>query len=632
MGKSARKHDEPHSDSNESRHLRRNLRALRSILDPESYALLAQVTPSDCLELLATPSGLPTARWKGALLYSAHEPYRDAARLIEREIEAGARTCVFHHFGLGYHLQAFLARYPDRIAVVVEPDIPLFLEALKARDLTELLESGRLHLVLGADPDVLPVLLDSLHATHLSVVRIRALAAKDRDAFDRLDLVLQTYLSRREINRNTLARFGRLWIRNLFRNLPLVAVARGTQELQGRFAGTPALLLAAGPSLDEVLPHLPRLAERAVVIAVDTSLRAALKAGVVPDFVVVVDPQYWNSRHLDGCGTGEPVLISESSTYPSVFRLLGGPLLLCASLFPLGMDVERIVGPKGRLGAGGSVATTAWDFARVIGCRPIYLAGLDLGMPDLKTHFSGGFFEERTHTLATRLAPAEGMGYHALRDGAPFPEANNEGGETLTDHRLIIYKWWFENQMKLHPEAQTFTLSPRGLRIEGIPLRSWRELAAGAVIRPEVDARLRALREAPSRPPAAGEPPLPPPLSRYLERLSGELEGIHSASLRARELVERLQGARPREEERSQLVGELEEIDRTLRESSSREIAGFLLQGAAEEILDRRGGEKGNPLADSARLYAELSESAAYHLALTRRALERGGARPVKIP
>jgi len=623
-------HSVSRGGSGDNPHLGANLQALRSILDAESFTELARAAPAGRLELLPTRSGLPTARYEGSLIYSAREPYREASRLIEREIDAGARTCVFYHFGLGYHPEAFLARYPGRIAVVVEPDVALFLEALASRDLAELLAAGRLHLVLGANPDILPILLDSLHASHLSVVRLRGLAAKDRDYFDRLDVILQSYLSRREINRNTLARFGRLWVRNLFRNLEIVATARGTQEIHGIFEGVPALLLAAGPSLDEVLPHLSSLAERALVIAVDTSLRAALKVGVVPDFVVVVDPQYWNSRHLDGCGEGAPILISESSTYPSVFRILRGPIFLCASLFPLGMDVERITGAKGRLGAGGSVATTAWDFARMVGCRPIYLAGLDLGLPDLKTHFAGGFFEERTHTLATRLSPAEAMGYHALRDGSPFPETNNEGGTCLTDHRLIIYKWWFENQMKMHPDTETYSLSRRGLRIEGIPLRSWQQIAKGPVVREQIAKRLRVLLDGhPARPSGDG-PALPGALGGYLARLASGLEEIREVSSRAYGLVARLQEVD--RQERPNLLKELEEIDRLLQESSSREIAGFLLQGAAEEILERQNprDEEANPLMDSTRLYTELADSAAYHLTLTRAALQRCAPQPLE--
>ena len=44
----------------------------------------------------------------------------------------------------------------------------------------------------------------------------------------------------------------------------------------------PGLLLAAGPGLDQVLPHLERLARHMVVVAVDTAISIATANGVDP--------------------------------------------------------------------------------------------------------------------------------------------------------------------------------------------------------------------------------------------------------------------------------------------------------------------------------------------------------------
>ena len=80
--------------------------------------------------------------------------------------------------------------------------------------------------------------------------------------------------SRAESNANTLRRFGVVWVRNLLANLDLVVNAPGATTLPGRFAGLPALVLAAGPSLALVLPQLRRLRRGMLVVAVDrTSYR-----------------------------------------------------------------------------------------------------------------------------------------------------------------------------------------------------------------------------------------------------------------------------------------------------------------------------------------------------------------------
>ena len=89
------------------------------------------------------------------------------------------------------------------------------------------------------------------------------------------------------------------------------------------------LVLGAGPSLDHILPFAAEIAERCVIIAVDTALAALARHAIQPDFAVVIDPQYWNSRHLDRVAPGGTVPICESSVNPRALRLLGSlPLVV----------------------------------------------------------------------------------------------------------------------------------------------------------------------------------------------------------------------------------------------------------------------------------------------------------------
>ncbi|HUZ18003.1 MAG TPA: 6-hydroxymethylpterin diphosphokinase MptE-like protein, partial [Spirochaetia bacterium] len=556
-----------------------NVRSFAAALPMDVRTALASFDAGPDCSIEPTAAGIPTLRAFGRFVYSRHDPLGEAHRLVSKEIPRSTETCLFQNFGLGYHVEAFLHLFPQGRAVVVEPDLEWFAEALAARDMSELLSDERLVFVLASEPEaVVQILDDSFHAA-VHVVRLRGLEDKNREYFERLDAELQALASRRSINLNTLARFGKLWVRNLIHNVDVVARSPGIRGLARRLAGFPALILAAGPSLDEVLPYLRALRERFVVVSVDTSYRAALAAGVVPDFLLVVDPQYWNSRHLDGQPLDGTILVSESSTYPGVFHRASGPLYLCGSLFPLGSFLERQVDEKGRLGAGGSVSTTAWDFARVLGCGPLVFAGLDLGFPGSSTHFRGGFFEERVHQLARRTSPAESMSFHALRDASPYYETNNMGGATLTDHRLIVYKWWFENQMKIHPEAKTWSLSKQGIRIAGIDLRSVDELMQLPPVRPAIDKAIGPMRSFHAGPLAEAQASYPETtrrLSRAVADLKHELSQLISAGSAgidaSRDLEEAVARGRPLEPS----LERLKTIDREITALSSRDVAGFL--------------------------------------------------------
>jgi hypothetical protein len=268
-------------------------------------------------------------------------------------------------------------------------------------------------------------------------------------------------------------------------------VSRLAGLLRGR--DIPALLVAAGPSLDDIADCLGGFAERCMVIAVDTSLNFLLRAGVDPDWIVSGDPQYWNARHLDRLDRSAARLVTESAIYPSTMRR-GSGVFLFATTVPARRQAEDAVDPKGALGSGGSVATTALDFCLSLSPSAVYIAGLDLAFPNNKTHFKDAFFEKQANAQATRLNPAETRSFRALRDGGAFPAKSADGGAVLTDKRLSLYAAWFENRLAaLTPPEKppVYSLSGKGLSINGILPAAPRDIARLPVRRPVVNALLR---------------------------------------------------------------------------------------------------------------------------------------------
>jgi hypothetical protein len=101
-----------------------------------------------------------------------------------------------------------------------------------------------------------------------------------------------------------------------------------------------------------------------------------------------------------------------------------------------------------------------------LGCDTIFCAGLDLGFPGGCTHYRGSYFEETIHTVSDRLRPGEDRHFAYLYSAGPFLSANYDGDHTVTDKRMVLYKWWFEDQMKQQPQRVTYTLCKKSVRIE----------------------------------------------------------------------------------------------------------------------------------------------------------------------
>ncbi|MCL2374654.1 MAG: DUF115 domain-containing protein, partial [Treponema sp.] len=426
-----------------------NMEALKQfypLLAEELDAAQDDLTPQD-LAVEAAASGDPTLACRGIYVHSRRDPQREAQRLVQAAADTdggSAAPAIVLGFGLGYAAAALGAQRGDRPIIVVEKHPEILKKALAARDLKSFLSQNQLVFVLGGSGEGVTgalSLFKSSPGVPPLVIQNRALTGIDEDWYAGVEERIKTWNSRTNVNRATQKRFGKRWVRNLSQNLQAVRDIPGISRLEGILAGRdiPVFLAAAGPTLDAAGPMIGEIAKRCVIVAVDTSLRFLLSRSVDPDFVVSVDPQYWNYRHLDRAAAAKTWLVAESAVYPPVLRGEFGGIFLCGSFFPLGRFIEEKVDPKGDLGAGGSVATSAWDFARLLGAKAVWIAGLDLSFPELKTHFRGAVFEERSHAESMRFGTGETWNFRALRDGQPFQAKRQGGGEVLTDKRLSLY-------------------------------------------------------------------------------------------------------------------------------------------------------------------------------------------------
>ena len=564
------------------------------------------------LEILRARSGVPTARLDGRYLHSPHDPVREASRAVAELVRRDPPCVLLLGFGLGYHAEALLAGAGSTTLVIYEPDAELLHELRRARDVSRLDTSPRV--VWCVTPQELRAALVAHAAAGFDVFTLPGRLAAPSDAFSLARDEMSAFRSRVEINTNTLRRFGRLWVRNLCRNTGAISVGRPVTVLAGALAGVPGLLLAAGPGLDQVLDDLPRLAERTVVVAVDTAVAVCRSAGVTPDIAVVVDPQYWNTRHLDGVQPASTLLVSESSAHPAVFRHFAHPPLFCSSLFPLGRAVESVIGAMGPLGTGGSVSTTAWDLLRFAGCNPVFSAGLDLGFPGGRTHFRGSFFETMALAAGNRLQPAESTLFRYVVSGGPFVVPAEPDGSVVTDRRMEIYRRWFADQLAAPDAPDTFTLSRGGARVERLRHASTERVLA----LPPLDSRTRERLSAVSALPEQESRKRRDVISRHLVDLADGLHSLKETATRALRHLGSITGQYERTGEAD--FTPLQSVDEEIAGHGARAVVSFLMQGAISGI--RSGYGSGNipeQLDASRALYGELSESAAYHAECIRR-------------
>jgi len=334
-------------------------------------------------------------------IHSPYDPQREAEQYAEGQLrEAGSGNfTVFFGMGLGFGMQEVLSRLPAENRVLVfEPHFELFYLAFCHVDLSTLLTHNQTTVTCDSSiQGAMMMYMNMFELATFSGVQFFSNPAFEvlpqAPAFDEFAQRIRYEMTAISGNIQTLMVMGEMQQTNIILNFPEILDNPPFQHLIKRFSGRPAVIVSAGPSLEKNVQLLTELDERALIIAVDTSVRPLLAAGITPHAVVTGDPQELNSRHLRGIDLPETYLIAEPQSPIASLRGWTGPKFICSFHDNLMQWVDRVLGDRGHVLVWGSVAVMAYDVAVKIGADPIVFVGQDLSFPGGRTYTSGTFFE-----------------------------------------------------------------------------------------------------------------------------------------------------------------------------------------------------------------------------------------------
>ena len=244
------------------------------------------------------------------------------------------------------------------------------------------------------------------------------------------------------------------FLKNALINAPLANGQLKMAQFVGALKNKPALIVAAGPSLNKQMETLAQNKDLFTIFAVDRVWPILKKHGITPDVVVSLDPSSkpsWPDNAIDD----ETLFMVDLGSSPELVWSHNKNHLFTscnpdvnAVLKSLGVEVEH-------MSTGGSVATTAFSIALTMGANPIVLIGQDLALTGGQAYAEGYMNKPNAEYLKQQYDSGfDIVGYN---------------GETVrTDRQLLFYKTWFENRIKALPaETMVINSTEGGACIEG---------------------------------------------------------------------------------------------------------------------------------------------------------------------
>lgn len=371
-------------------------------------------------------------------IHSSYDPMDEAYTYIKSVFDPEYREYIIFGSGLGYYAYQLYRISNGSVKITIyERDV-------------NLLNYARLYGVLDWIPDTIVNIVltddysDFLTYGHNEGVRpifhipeIYQLDKKYRKEIENLCIGLNTSNYMKDIAVMN-------YHRNLEVEMPDVSVLK-------EIILPDAIIVAAGPSVDQGIDYLRQNKGKKTIIAVNTILRKLIECGIEPDYVVALDGSSRMEKHLIGLEKAKIPLIADLCVYWRWCRDYEGPKYRVYSTYTC-REAERYIKENGKekWPSGGTVTFLAMEFAYRMGAKRIYLLGVDMGYPDRRSH-------------------AVGTAYGMIQDSEELIEVCSVGGgKVLTDPVMNRYRTAMESRInQIGKETEFYNLSTIGARING---------------------------------------------------------------------------------------------------------------------------------------------------------------------
>lgn len=415
-------------------------------------------------------------------LHSARAPEAEARQWVDRALAGQPVPSLVGIIGpgLGFVIDELIARRAD-VRIVALEILPELVTLWQQRTQSLTLLPGQI--VIGTAP-----------AFEMQVVRwpAEALAAEPlllvhpvvqqhwAATVDTARRALAQYVFEQRSNEDARQRLAPLYLAQTLQNLPGIATSPDVSVLDGIASGEPLVICGAGPSLDRLLPVLRANRHRAWYVALDTSIRPLLAAGIVPDLVIAIDPTGLNGRHLLNLPTRQrPWMVCEGSVEPPVWSAFRGRTLMGrvnrSDPWPW---LESLGVAPTVLRAWGSVLTTACDVVTRMRPSSVAFAAVDLAYTFGQPYCRGTACEAEweAERVAGNLSTIEEVWAARLKDRT-VAEPDVHGRPTQTAGHLVAFRNWVRRLVVETPACRFANVTGEGIvHGEGIAqtdLESW---------------------------------------------------------------------------------------------------------------------------------------------------------------
>lgn len=421
------------------------------------------------------------------ITYNNREIFVESRRNPEQEAKKYLRvleqtTNILILFGLTTKsfFKALLSHIKNKKLFVIAIDWDKQLINILKSELPEIFEKDNVFFFQKENIDQVPALIESLFYLKnqknikYQIIKNINLYKIFKEFFDKTENQIASVFKNIYQNILIVDKFKTIWLQNIKKNINQIGAKKNIFSLtsfKSKFKGKPVLIVNAGPSLDKHLDKLKQWQKKFYIIAVDTALRTLMSHNIKPDFVISLDSQLDNFLDFTGVETEDLNLIAEITSNHKIIEKFQGKMFLFYTAkmlwdFFQKKSIEFIephyklfseqFKPVDSLQTGGSVSTTALDFALYAGFDPIIFVAQDLSFLNYKIYCKGTYVDIRKQQMTSKF-----YNYETIISDYIFSQILKEkqkDNENIIVSSFVLqqYRLWLEQALSLIKEKIYF--------------------------------------------------------------------------------------------------------------------------------------------------------------------------------
>ena len=402
---------------------------------------------------------------KNMYMHSKYNPFREAEAIVDEyeNIEDGVNV-IFYGTGLGYHIDAFLKRYPNVNYYIYEPIPEVLYAYLSSKSLKELPSKNLMNIVVGLDEEEIANYLGKFIDKNRGDVQIVELPVHKQIFPDEYKKFLELFKKIIKDKRSGIYTdyvFQERWILNSMKNFgEVLNTPNILLEKKGEFKDKPAILVAAGPSLNEEIENIKYIKDNglAYIFSVGSAINTLIYHDIYPDAATTYDPTVNNQKvfaKVKEKGIKDiPMIFGSSVGYETLLGYPGEKYHMITSQDTVSnyfLKTEESNRIDIVLDAP-SIAVVTFQLLYTLGFNPIILAGQNFAYRGKERHSEGVYY-------SSEVTEQE------MENGIWVKDVY--GNEVLTNEGFNNMRNQMELYIKRFPNLEVINTTKGGANIEG---------------------------------------------------------------------------------------------------------------------------------------------------------------------